>query len=72
MIFRENFEYITQRNAENAGRTYTLGVNKFADWTKEERRALSKGVIETKVLRQSIQQDKTFDYGVLPQSVDWR
>ena len=42
-VFRSNLDYIRSKNSK-AGLTYTLGVNKFADWTKEERRSVASGV----------------------------
>jgi len=33
-VFRENYQTIQRVNSE--GRSYTLGVNKFADWTNQE------------------------------------
>lgn len=66
-LFRENLDYIERRNAENI--SYTLGVNKFADMTREERRAFTSGIVK---------RNKTanFDESLLeleyPESVDWR
>ncbi len=40
-VYRETVDYIEKRNSnetqEKEGLTYKLGLNKFADWTKEER-----------------------------------
>lgn len=37
-IFNSNVEFINKHNAE--GKSFTLGVNKFSDWTDEEYRTL--------------------------------
>ena len=40
-VFKQAKAKIDARNSQN-GLTYRLGVNKFADWTKEEYRTLLK------------------------------
>jgi hypothetical protein len=74
LVFRDNWEFIQRANAQE-GRTFNLGVNKFADWTREERRLMSRGLttkrVTTGVMRER-PEGSSFDYGILPQKVDWR
>jgi TnpA family transposase len=65
-LFRENYAYIQRRNAEYDGvnMTYTLGINKFADWTREERQSI-KGMRKVQKVRKNTEVIHV-DYGVLP------
>ena len=39
-LFKASLERVMSFNSQNEGRTYWLGLNKFADWTPEEYRQL--------------------------------
>ena len=47
-IYKDSVQFIKMKNSNETqtkeGLTYQLGVNKFADWTKEERLRLVRGI----------------------------
>ena len=49
--------------------TYRLGLNKYADWTREERRALASGLRKVNRTSNFNVSELRDDY---PDSVDWR
>ena len=72
-VFSDNYDYINAHNEEfNQGKhTYTLGVNRFADWTNQEwKDSLAfkgfRGTLQVKKAKQSV----TLDVDI-PESVDW-
>ena len=69
-IFKRNLALIKQENL-NQQNTFTLGINKFADWTPEE---LSK--LRTPMTQKSDRNDfisnQTYENLSIPESVDWR
>jgi cathepsin L len=67
--FRESVAMIEEANARE-GVSYKLGVNKFADMSREERRAVASGV--KKVPRQNATGGSENDFAQYPRSVDWR
>ena len=70
-IFRKTLESIRSENA-NPANTFTLGLNKFADWTPAEwRRILS--YRPNSHMRNAIPQDFDETKNVsIPSSIDWR
>ncbi|XP_030749403.1 cathepsin L-like proteinase [Sitophilus oryzae] len=73
-IFRDNLRIIESHNArfEQGLETYTKGVNKFADMTSAEFKAMLALQVATKPKYDS---DKTFELPVgasVPDSIDWR
>ncbi|XP_047334005.1 low-temperature-induced cysteine proteinase-like [Impatiens glandulifera] len=73
-IFKDNFQFIDQHNAEN--HTYTLGLNKFADLTNDEYRSMHLGgrFGERRRLSSTKKSDRYLSRvgDSLPDSVDWR
>ncbi|KAJ4966358.1 hypothetical protein NE237_018207 [Protea cynaroides] len=72
-IFKDNLRFIDEHNAED--RTYKVGLNRFADLTNEEYRAMYLGTkIDTKRRLSRPKSDRyVFRAGdSLPDSVDWR
>lgn len=67
--FKANLAQIAEDNSSN-GNTYTLGINKFADYTHEEFKALLGYKKSPLVLRD--RQTKNLSTDNLPASVDWR
>ncbi|XP_052190208.1 cysteine proteinase mucunain-like [Diospyros lotus] len=72
-IFKDNLRFIDEHNAEN--RTYRVGLNRFADLTNEEYRAMYLGT-RTRGTRQRLSK-KSDRYApvageALPDCVDWR
>jgi Cathepsin propeptide inhibitor domain (I29) len=51
-VFAETYRYIEERNSNETqareGLTYKLGLNKFADWTREEREKIRGGAVKKK------------------------
>jgi len=74
-VFKENLGFIQEHNAQN--NTYTLGLNKFADITNEEYRAMYLGT-RTDAKRRVMKTQRTghrYAYNSgdkLPVFVDWR
>ncbi|KAF8406281.1 hypothetical protein HHK36_008366 [Tetracentron sinense] len=72
-IFKDNFRFIDEHNAEN--RTYKLGLNRFADLTNEEYRAIYLGTKPDAKRRVSKSKSDRYAHRAgenLPESVDWR
>jgi len=72
-IFNENLKFIQKHNAEYALglHTYTVGINKLADMTREE---IAKQYRNTKTqLRENVLNEvEDVDITTLPKSIDWR
>lgn len=74
-IFKDNLRFIDEHNSQN--RSYKLGLNRFADLTNQEYRAMYLGT-RTDATRRLMKsrvasQRYTFKAGdQLPESVDWR
>eukprot|EP01016_Furgasonia_blochmanni_P017734 TRINITY_DN2041_c0_g1_i1.p1 TRINITY_DN2041_c0_g1~~TRINITY_DN2041_c0_g1_i1.p1 ORF type:complete len:369 (-),score=94.42 TRINITY_DN2041_c0_g1_i1:876-1982(-) len=68
LVFKSNQRRLAQLQAENTG-AYTLGLNKFADWTETEFREHYLGFVAPKNRNITFE---TLDTNDLPQSVDWR
>ncbi|GLU20067.1 hypothetical protein SLE2022_362820 [Rubroshorea leprosula] len=74
-IFKDNLRFVDEHNSQN--RTYRLGLNRFADLTNEEYRAMYLGTrtdAKRRVMKSKIASQR---YAVhandeLPESVDWR
>ncbi|KAK7351625.1 hypothetical protein VNO77_11209 [Canavalia gladiata] len=69
-IFKDNLKFIDEHNAEN--RTYTVGLNRFADLSNEEYRARYLG---TKISKRMPKPSNRYAPRVgdnLPESIDWR
>lgn len=74
-VFKDNLGYITEHNSQN--NTYKLGLNKFADMTNEEYRAMYLGTKSdakrTLMKTKSTGHRYTYNAGDrLPVHVDWR
>lgn len=73
-IFKDNLRFVDEHNKEN--RTYKVGLNKFADLTNEEYRALYLGAkMDRKARLSGSRKSDRYAFRVgdeLPQSVDWR
>ena len=74
-IFRDNLKFIDEHNAQN--RTYKVGLNRFADLTNEEYRAIYLGTRSDPKRRFAKLKNASPRYAVmpgevLPESVDWR
>lgn len=73
-IFKDNLRFIDEHNSEN--RTYTVGLNRFADLTNEEYRAMYLGAKKSGIKRRlSKPRGDRYETRVgdeLPESVDWR
>ncbi|KAL1564782.1 low-temperature-induced cysteine proteinase-like [Salvia divinorum] len=73
-IFKENLRYIEEQNAVE-GRTYKLGLNRFADLTNQEYRRMHLGTRPRSALRLGATKSDRYalrDGDALPESVDWR
>ncbi|KAJ6679066.1 CYSTEINE PROTEASE [Salix purpurea] len=71
-VFKDNLMFIDQHNSEN--RTYTVGLNRFADLTNEEYRSMYLGTRTGHKKRLSKTSDRYAPRvdDSLPDSVDWR
>lgn len=74
-IFRDNFKFIEEHNTQN--RTYKIGLNRFADLTNEEYRAMFLGTKSDAKRRIVKSRNSSQRYAFrasekLPLSVDWR
>lgn len=71
-IFKDNLMFIDQHNSEN--RTYTVGLNRFADLTNEEYRSMYLGTRTGHKKRLPKTSDRYAPRvgDSLPDSVDWR
>lgn len=74
-IFKDNLKFIDEHNAQN--RTYKVGLNRFADLTNEEYRAIYLGTRSDPKRRFAKLKNASPRYAVmpgevLPESVDWR
>lgn len=76
-IFKDNLKFIVEHNSVN--RTYKVGLNRFADMTNEEYKAMYLGTrVDPKTrLRRLAGKEKSNRYAYkvgdgLPESVDWR
>lgn len=76
-IFKDNLRFIDEHNAQN--RTYKLGLNKFADLTNEEYRAMYLGTTNDAKRRVMKAKNASRRYAFnagdddgLPAHVDWR
>ncbi|KAG8497973.1 hypothetical protein CXB51_006916 [Gossypium anomalum] len=76
-IFKDNLKFIVEHNLVN--RTYKVGLNRFADMTNEEYKAMYLGTrVDPKTrLRRLAGKEKSYRYAYkvgdeLPESVDWR
>jgi len=65
--FKLNKEKIDAENAKN-GNTFTVGVNKFSDWTHEEYKRL----LGYKPSKKTSKNIKKFDTSKLADAIDWR
>lgn len=73
-IFKDNFRYIEEQNAV-AGRTFKLGLNRFADLTNEEYRRMHLGTRPRGERRLTARKSDRYalkDGESLPDSIDWR
>ena len=68
-IFTEKLRKIAAHNADPKN-TWTMGINEFSDWTREEFR--SRKVSEPQDCSATLGTGKVFNYQFLPTSVDWR
>ncbi|KAJ0040793.1 hypothetical protein Pint_27991 [Pistacia integerrima] len=74
-IFKDNLRFIDEHNSQK--RTYKVGLNRFADLTNEEYRAIylgTKSDAKRRVMKAKVaSQRHAFKAGeTLPESVDWR
>ncbi|PON40820.1 Cysteine Protease [Parasponia andersonii] len=73
-IFKDNLRFVDEHNREN--RTYTVGLNKFADLTNEEYRAMYLGAkMDRRGRLSGSRRSDRYAFRVgdeLPKSVDWR
>ncbi|KAF8012364.1 hypothetical protein BT93_I0497 [Corymbia citriodora subsp. variegata] len=74
-IFRDNLRFVDEHNAHN--RSYTLGMNRFADLTNEEYRAIYLGTRSDPRRRVAKAKRASDRYAarpddMLPAAVDWR
>lgn len=73
-IFKENLRYIEEQNAA-PGRTFKLGLNRFADLTNQEYQKMYLGTRPRAARRLSATKSDRYalrDGDSLPESVDWR
>ncbi|XP_047983323.1 low-temperature-induced cysteine proteinase-like [Salvia hispanica] len=71
-VFKENLRYIEEHNAAE-GRTYKLGLNRFADLTNQEyRRRMHLGTRPRRLAAKKSDRYALRDGDVLPDSIDWR
>ncbi|KAG5876329.1 hypothetical protein JTB14_004156 [Gonioctena quinquepunctata] len=72
-IFQSNLRKIAEHNAkyDNGEETYFLGVNKFADMTPEEFRAMLKRQIATKPKLNATRHVLTENLEVIPYTMNW-
>ncbi|KAG6422089.1 hypothetical protein SASPL_118652 [Salvia splendens] len=73
-IFKENLRYIEEQNTVE-GRTYKLGLNRFADLTNQEYRRMHLGTKRRSALRLGATKSDRYalrEGDSLPESVDWR
>ncbi|KAL3634178.1 hypothetical protein CASFOL_021232 [Castilleja foliolosa] len=73
-IFKDNLKYIDEQNAE-AGRTFKLGLNRFADLTNEEYRKAYLGTRPDGKRRLTGGKSDRYEPKLgesLPDSIDWR
>ena len=68
-IFTEKLRKIAAHNADPKN-TWTMGINEFSDWTREEFR--SRKVSEPQDCSATLGTGKVINYQFLPTSVDWR
>lgn len=74
-VFKDNLRFV---DAHNAGlHSFRLGLNRFADMTNEEYRAIYLGMIRSNATRRSLTGVRSDRYkhngrDKLPKSVDWR
>ncbi|XP_031253607.1 cysteine proteinase COT44 [Pistacia vera] len=74
-IFKDNLRFIDEHNSQK--RTYKVGLNRFADLTNEEYRAIylgTKSDAKRRVMKAKVASQRyAFKAGeTLPESVDWR
>ncbi|KAK9740296.1 hypothetical protein RND81_03G024800 [Saponaria officinalis] len=74
-IFKDNLQFIDQRNSEN--RSFKLGLNRFADLTNEEYRSIYLGTrprSESQLgrLKSDRYAFRAVEDDSLPESIDWR
>lgn len=75
-VFKDNLRFIDEHNSSQ-NRTYTLGLNKFADLTNDEYRAMYLGTRSEAKRRVMKSRNASRRYAVragdrLPEAVDWR
>ena len=67
-IFKQNYARIVEENL-NKDNTFTLGINKFADWTPDE----FKRILSPIKAQQSNSTTSLVNFSVsIPASIDWR
>ncbi|OMP01916.1 hypothetical protein COLO4_11470 [Corchorus olitorius] len=76
-IFKDNLKFIDEHNNNSKNRTYKLGLNKFADITNQEYRAMFLGTRSDPRRRVMKSKNPSQRYAFrasdnLPDSVDWR
>ena len=71
-IFQQSMVKMTMNNMKN-DLTYTLGINKFSDWTKDEyKRLLGFKKIDANILSTHTSGGDANDDTTVPASIDWR
>jgi len=70
-VFRRNYELIMAHNGK-AGTSYRLAVNKYADWTTEDRAQLRGYKKTERTKRVAGGRPPVVDEYKLPSSIDWR
>jgi len=68
-IYKSNLQYVQAHN--KLGRSYTVGMNKFADMTNEEFKSMHKGCYQA-VNKTGAQATADVGTASVPASVDWR
>jgi hypothetical protein len=66
-LFNESFDFVQKWNSDSAN-THTVEINKFADWTKDEKKRL----LGYKPTPNAVKNYATFDLTNLKDNVDWR
>jgi hypothetical protein len=75
LIFQDNLRYVDAHNRKKKNASYWLGLNKFADLSNQEFRAMYTGTKIDRNRRLKKKMERThFRYGDIeaPDSIDWR
>jgi len=72
LIFKENWKFVQEHNNGAGNNEFRLGLNRFADLTNEEYRAMFMGTRKKKLASRNSARYAFRDGETLPTTVDWR